>query len=181
MATISIPNRFTVLPDLAIWNAIPVDSLIVPTVVLLAGGVVSLVIRYRRAVGVVRLQLRWFVAALTFMVIAITFGLSTLLVVRRGHRGAHLGPRDRGLPAGASRYLRRDPALSAYDIDRILSRTIGWAIVTGILGRCSRASIVGLQALLAPLTDENTLAVAASTLVAVRAVPAAAAAGPAGR
>jgi hypothetical protein len=53
-----------------------------------------------------------------------------------------------------------------YEIDRIISRTIGWAVVTGILVAVFAGLVVGLQAVLAPVTDENTLAVAASTLVA---------------
>ena len=53
-----------------------------------------------------------------------------------------------------------------YEIDRIVSRTIGWAIVTGVLVTVFAAVVVALQAVLASVTDENTLAVAASTLVA---------------
>jgi hypothetical protein len=53
-----------------------------------------------------------------------------------------------------------------YEIDRIVSRTIGWALVTGLLVAVFAGTIVGLQALLAPLTNNNTLAVAGSTLVA---------------
>jgi hypothetical protein len=53
-----------------------------------------------------------------------------------------------------------------YDIDRILSRTIGWAVVSLILASVFVGVIVGLQALLAPVTENNTLAVAASTLLA---------------
>ena len=53
-----------------------------------------------------------------------------------------------------------------YDIDRIRSRTIGWAIVSLILAGTFVGVIVGLQTILAPVTDENTLAVAASTLLA---------------
>ncbi len=53
-----------------------------------------------------------------------------------------------------------------YEIDRIVSRTIGWAIVTGLLVAVFAGLVVALQALLAPVTNENTLAVAASTLVA---------------
>ena len=53
-----------------------------------------------------------------------------------------------------------------YEIDRIISRTIGWAIVTGLLVAVFAGLVVALQAVLAPVTKENTLAVAASTLVA---------------
>ena len=53
-----------------------------------------------------------------------------------------------------------------YEIDRLISRTIGWALVTGILVAVFGVLVVALQAALAPVTDESTLAVAASTLVA---------------
>ena len=53
-----------------------------------------------------------------------------------------------------------------YDIDRLISRTIGWAMVTGLLVALFAGLVVVLQAPLAPLTKENTIAVAASTLVA---------------
>ena len=53
-----------------------------------------------------------------------------------------------------------------YEIDRLISRTIGWALVTGILVAVFALLVVALQAALTPVTDESTLAVAASTLVA---------------
>ena len=53
-----------------------------------------------------------------------------------------------------------------YEIDRIISRTLGWAIVTALLAGVLVGGIVVLQAVLAPFTNENTIAVAASTLVA---------------
>jgi hypothetical protein len=53
-----------------------------------------------------------------------------------------------------------------FEIDRIISRTLGWAIVTGVLVAVSAGAVVLLQAALAPFTQENTIAVAASTLVA---------------
>ena len=54
-----------------------------------------------------------------------------------------------------------------YEIDRIISRTIGWALVTGVAGgRVRRRRSSGLQTALASVTQGQTLAVAASTLVA---------------
>jgi hypothetical protein len=53
-----------------------------------------------------------------------------------------------------------------YDIGRIISRTIGWALVTGILVAVFAAGVLGLQAVMAGLTQGETLAVVASTLVA---------------
>jgi len=51
-----------------------------------------------------------------------------------------------------------------YEIDRIVSRTISWALVTGLLAGVLLVGVAAIQALLAPLTQENTIAVAASTL-----------------
>ena len=50
-----------------------------------------------------------------------------------------------------------------YEIDRIISRTLSYAVVTATLAR-----LVGgcwAQSLLEPMTNENTIAVAASTLI----------------
>ena len=53
-----------------------------------------------------------------------------------------------------------------YEIDRLISRTIGWAILTVTLGAAFVTSIIGIQALLASFTQSQTIAVAASTVVA---------------
>jgi divalent metal cation (Fe/Co/Zn/Cd) transporter len=53
-----------------------------------------------------------------------------------------------------------------YEIDRVISRTIGWIVVTTMLAAFVGGAIIGLQALLAPFTSNNTLAVAVSTLLA---------------
>jgi len=53
-----------------------------------------------------------------------------------------------------------------YEIDRIVSRTIGWLLTTGLVAITFGLLIVGLQALLAPVTSGSTLVVAGSTLVA---------------
>ena len=47
-----------------------------------------------------------------------------------------------------------------YDIDRLISRTIGWAVVTAVLVAVFVGGVVVLQAALAPVTNENTLVVA---------------------
>jgi hypothetical protein len=53
-----------------------------------------------------------------------------------------------------------------YEIDRLISRTIGWALVTGVLVAVFAGTVLGLQAVLARVTQGETLAVAASTLIA---------------
>jgi len=52
-----------------------------------------------------------------------------------------------------------------YEIDRLISRTIGYALVTVALLAVFGGAILLLSALLSPLTGGNTLAVAGSTLL----------------
>jgi hypothetical protein len=51
-----------------------------------------------------------------------------------------------------------------YEIDRIISRTIGWTLVTGILAGIFALTILAIQAVLLTYTQGQTVAVAASTL-----------------
>ena len=52
------------------------------------------------------------------------------------------------------------------EIDRIVSRTVGYALVTGILAVVYAGTILLLQSALVAVTQAQTIAVAASTLVA---------------
>jgi hypothetical protein len=52
-----------------------------------------------------------------------------------------------------------------YEIDRVISRTISWAILTVLVAGLFVAFVLALQALLAPVTQSNELAVAGSTLL----------------
>jgi uncharacterized oligopeptide transporter (OPT) family protein len=52
-----------------------------------------------------------------------------------------------------------------YEIDRIISRTLSWTVVTGVLVTVFVGVVVALQGLLAGFTQGQTLAVAGSTIV----------------
>ncbi len=126
------------------------------------GAVISVFVRYRRADTVERQQLKWFglvagIAVVAFVIaipndgpvsdIAWEVGLATLVL----------------LPVAIGIAILR---YRLWDIDRIVSRTIAWVVITTILAAVFAGLIVGLQAALAPVTASNSLAVAASTLVA---------------
>jgi hypothetical protein len=53
-----------------------------------------------------------------------------------------------------------------FDIDRIISRTVGWAIVSGAVIAIYLVAVLVLQAALAGIIQGDTLAVAVSTLLA---------------
>jgi hypothetical protein len=132
----------------------------VPAMMLLA--VVGVIVRFRRAPGVERQQLKWFVAAVVLVAAGLT--LSTLDGVSDPttfdlFAVASLSLIPLAIGVAILRYR-------LYEIDRIISRTIGWALVTALLVAVFAGVVVALQTVLAGITQGETLAVAASTLVA---------------
>jgi hypothetical protein len=146
---------------------LPAPVLIVPAVaagaVVLAGLPVagwSLVARYRRARGVERLQLRWLAlaavlaSALLLVAVLVAFLLAEDIVVLAAvSTSAALLP----LATGAAILRYR-----LYDIDRIVSRTLAYGLVTVLLGLGYAAVVLGLGRLLPE--GSGTLAVAGATL-----------------
>ena len=138
---------------------------LVATLVSFGAAVMAVSLRFRRGDPVQRQQVKWLAAdvglaaivlpvslLLTDMNPALADALSSLAILAMF-----------ALPIVIAIAVLR---YRLYEIDRIISRTIGWAIVTGVLVAVFVVVVVTLQAVLAPLTHENTLAVAASTLVA---------------
>ncbi len=127
----------------------------------------SLVVRYRRAQGVERAQLKWFAYVGLVVVPLLMLGIVT------GGSPEPLASISELIWVGAIAGLALLPVTIGiavlryrlYEIDRLVSRTISWAVVTVILGACFVAIILVSQALLAPVTGSNVLAVAGSTLL----------------
>ncbi len=128
-----------------------------------AMGVAALLVRSRRSRGVERQQLKWLLVAMVPAAILLPLSLQPAISAAIPLIGT-LSVAT--LPLAALAVAVAVLRYRLYDIDRILSRTIGWALVTVILAVVFVGVIIGLQALLAPVTEENTLAVAASTLLA---------------
>ena len=120
-------------------------------------AVLSLAFRYRRAQTVERAQLRWLVYAAAVIVVALLASIpiaSTNLQNAIGSGAVALVPVAIGV--AVLRYR-------LYDIDRVISRTVAYAIVTGLL--------VGIYAGLVLLATQvlglrTPVAVAAATLAA---------------
>jgi hypothetical protein len=141
---------------------IPVMSRFVDVLTVVAGA--SLIVRFLRARGLERSQLKLIAWAGTLAGVCLISNavLSPIapwtnpVTYATGGAAACLLPLAIGI--AVLRYR-------LYEIDRLISRTIGWAIISGTLVAAFVALVFGFQALLAPLTGGNTLAVAGSTLV----------------
>jgi hypothetical protein len=115
------------------------------------------VLSWRRATGQRRQQLKWLAsgAAVTLAVIAVSLGASSTSVV-----GEILGIGLAALPVGIGVGILK---YRLYEIDRIISRTLAYAVVTGVL--------VGVYAGLVLLATQvlgfhSSVAVAVSALAA---------------
>jgi hypothetical protein len=163
---IEIPNPFGFLSSPIIRVLpIPSDALGPLLPIILLSSIVAIIGRFARARDLVRLQLRWLVAALGAITVAIPVGFAL---------GAVFG-QDAAItwvPASVAFGL---PPIAIgiavlryrlYEIDQIISKTIGWAVVTAIIAALFVGTVVGLQALLADVTQSQTVPVAASTLIA---------------
>lgn len=163
---VGVPNPIAVLPDLAVWQLVTPDSVVLTVVALLAGSVGSLFVRYRRAVGLERQQLRWITTALGTLILGVLAGFVVSAVVPGASKSglAWLGPIVAMplVPIAIGFAVLR---YRLYEIDRIVSRTISWALTTGLIVAIFAGLIVALQALLAPVTRQSGLAVAGSTLI----------------
>jgi hypothetical protein len=141
------------------WDGI--YGLMVGCVVLAA---LSLVSRWRRADNVQRAQLKWAAAAATLIGIAmVTYGAGAGPSAYSEAGDIAVGTAFTLFPIAIGVAVLR---YRLFEIDRIISRTLGWAIVTAILVASFAAIVVGLQAVLSGVTQGETLAVAASTLAA---------------
>ena len=152
------------LRGIALMNAAEPDiplgiigALMIPVLALASVG--SIVIRFRHSTGPERQQLRWFTyAAIPEIAYAVAAGFNTLPPAILLLGAIFIIPL---LPIAIGMAVLR---YRLYDLDRIVSRTIAYAVVTGALAATFGASILLLQAVLAPFTQGETVAVAASTL-----------------
>jgi hypothetical protein len=120
----------------------------------------GLVVRYRRSRGVERAQLKWFAAAGVVEVIELLVSAFVTVPGFLANLVLSLALTPL-LPVAATIAILR---YHLYDIDRIVSRSVAYLTVTGILVAFFAGFVVLLQTALAPFTHASTIAVAASTL-----------------
>jgi hypothetical protein len=132
-------------------------TLLVGLLTILAGAG-SLVVRFRRARGVERRQLQWvaLAAALTGVTLLAAAALIAAGEVNLAAWASVLGTTFLPLATGAAILRYR-----LYDLDRIISRTVAWGLLTVLLGGDYALVVLGLGQLLG---KGSSLAVAAATL-----------------
>jgi hypothetical protein len=122
----------------------------------------SLVVRFRRARGDERQQLKW----LTYAAALLAVLMPTLGVVLERVPSPFVGPVFFSLmmsliPVAIGVAVLR---YRLYDIDRVISRTLVYAVLTALLGLVYAAGVLLLGPLFDPGGGDSELAVAASTL-----------------
>jgi hypothetical protein len=161
----TINNPFGIGPDLRPLLGPNVSSVIAGSAAIFVPVLAwSIATRYRRADDLVRQQLKWFILAILVALAGVAaagfsawvggqapeFGLVVFSIA-----GA-LVPVSIGI--AILRYR-------LYDIDRIISRSVSYTLVTGVLAAVFAATAIALSALLGSLAQGESLAVAASTLI----------------
>jgi hypothetical protein len=126
--------------------------------------VASLVMRFRRARGTVRQQLRWVAMAAGLLAVAV---VATVIGALTGHpavaewtSGLFVALLPVAIGAAILRYR-------LYDLDRIISRTLAYGLLTVLLGGGYAAVVLGLGQLLG---DRQSSLIVASATLAVAAV-----------
>jgi hypothetical protein len=122
----------------------------------------SLVMRFRRSHGIERRQIKWYLFAAsvsaTFLAVSIVFGTGLISDTAWILGLVTMAFVPIAIGVAVLRYR-------LYEIDRIVSRAVGYAFVTAAVVILFVGVVLVAEALLAPFTQANSLAVAASTLV----------------
>jgi hypothetical protein len=160
LAAIDLENPFGVpglVPVLAALDSYANVSAIIGFI----AAVLAVVIRFRRGASVERQQLKWLIAVAGVAAVAfpIAFVVPSPAIA------------DAALLVGFIPLFAMPLAIGVailryhlYDIDQIISRTIAWAVISGVLLGAFVVLVVALQAALTGFTGGETLAVAMSTL-----------------
>ena len=137
------------------------SSFVLALLTALAAGI-AVLLRLKRSRGVERQQLKWFVYAVTVMVVSVVIpqlgivpsylirGTNVIILLAFG-----------GIPVAAGIAILR---YHLYDIDLIINRTLVYGIVTGILGLVYYGIVIAAQQLVSDRLAASEILVAGSTL-----------------
>ncbi len=163
---VDVPNPIGLLPPRILGVDLPSQmpaTAALPFIVI--ASIAAIAGRYRGSSGLERLQLRWLVAAFGSIAIAIPLGFVIW---------AAFDPKAEmaWVPASAAFML---PPIAIgiavtrhrlYEIDRLISRGLSWAVLSGLLLAVYAGAVLLLQTVLGDVIQGQTVAVAGSTLLA---------------
>jgi hypothetical protein len=176
------PGRVDSTIEVAVDNPLGLSGLpgVVTTVVaelglvillgLLIVALASMVQRYRASAAMVRAQLRWFIGAVTVMIVFVVAQVGVFaaypdyMAMPSWARMVNLAAILSGgaIPVAAAVAILR---YRLYAIDRIVSRTLSYGLVTAGLAVLYAAGVVALTPALAAVGGGSELAVAGATLM----------------
>jgi hypothetical protein len=153
----SIQNPYFVPALASLATVVALPALVITLLSVVVGGA-SLVVRFRRARGVERQQLRWVASAAVVAAVGIPVAMAGIAIERAAVVGvAVLGSAAILCLAIAAAILR----YRLYDLDRVISRTIAYGLLTLSLGLSYAGVVLVLGQVLG---QDSSLAVAGATL-----------------
>jgi hypothetical protein len=123
-------------------------------------ALVSLIARFRRAIGAERQQLKWFAYGTALLVLLPAAGPVAAISSTAGNLLAAVIVSAIPVTIGIAVLRYR-----LYDLDRLVNRTVVYGLLTVLLAGVYAGLVFTLSQLLNPADQQSTLAVAASTLV----------------
>jgi hypothetical protein len=166
--TISDPNGTWSLPNpIAVFSVDLFEAFLggpwfVGLMVLSLGGLVAMVVRFRRSSPIVRTQIKWVLYAAVVLALVYAFSLvvNEMGDLFGGVAGGILFVLSIALiPISITAAILR---YKLFEIDRIISRTLSYAVVVAFLAAIYLGGVAAVTSL---LPTQNSVAVAASTLL----------------
>ncbi|MEJ7875732.1 MAG: hypothetical protein WKF62_03655, partial [Solirubrobacterales bacterium] len=129
--------------------------------VAIVGSAAALSVRFRRATGVERQQIKWLALAGAVIATVIPIGFAGFNLWGEAVSYSLMMSSVLGLPVAAGVAILR---YRLYDIDVVINRTLVYGALTATLAAVYLASVLVFQLALSGLTSDSGLAIAASTL-----------------
>jgi hypothetical protein len=143
------------------WTSVALSSVLVALAAVATVSVVSLFFRYKRAERVERQQLKWVMLAAALLTAGLLW--SEFLPGPEPLKAALGALAFMGIPVSMAVAILR---YRLYDVDRIINRTLVYAVVSALLALIYIAGVVGIGGVVRSATgqERDNLVVAASTL-----------------
>jgi hypothetical protein len=131
---------------------------------LILGGALSVILRWRRAAAAERQQIKWVAYSLAVFPLFVALGEIAGAIDQSPEDYASFAFGILGVslvPASIAMAILR---YRLYDIDLIVNRTIVYAVLSAVIAGAYAGCVLLFRPLLDPVTGDNDLAIAASTL-----------------